>query len=59
MHNVKERLVICNEEDTDGRARVRSKFYSTSRLNRGQLTADDRNRIGAISRKAQRRGVSS
>jgi len=24
----------------------------------GQLTADDRNRIGAISRKAQRRGVS-
>jgi len=22
MHNVKERLVICNEEDTDGRARV-------------------------------------
>jgi len=24
----------------------------------GQLTADDRNRIGAVSRKAQRRGVS-
>jgi len=22
MHNVKERLVICNEEDTDGRTRV-------------------------------------
>ena len=22
MHNVKERLMICNEEDTDGRARV-------------------------------------
>ena len=22
MHYVKERLVICNEEDTDGRARV-------------------------------------
>jgi len=30
MHYVKERLVICNEEDTDGRARVtetRSEFY--------------------------------
>ena len=25
MHNLKERLVICNEEDTDGRARVDSK----------------------------------
>jgi len=22
MHNLKERLVICNEEDKDGRARV-------------------------------------
>jgi len=22
MHTLKERLVICNEEDTDGRARV-------------------------------------
>jgi len=36
MH-VKERFVICNEEDTDGRARVTTGADSTCRLNRDQI----------------------
>jgi len=36
---VKERLVICNEEDTDGRSRVdkRRGASSTCRLNRDKI----------------------
>ena len=37
---MKERLVICNEEDTDGRARVTIKrrgASSTYRLNRDKI----------------------
>jgi len=34
---VKERLVTCNEEDTDGRARVTLVLSSTCRLNRDKI----------------------